>query len=340
MRPHTSPPPGPRRITFVTNPDECNLACRMCRERSPLARRGPPAPPRRLPVELVERVLVEGAGSCLEEVIPSTKGEPLLWSGLERLARLCSDLRLALNVTTNGSFPGRGGAGWAEALAPVASDVKVSWNGATAATTARIMGGLDLDRTVAELRAFLRSREARLAAGGRACRVSFQVTAQEANVAELPAIVRLAAALGVERVKVNQLQVHFPELAPEDLRRDAASRARWNEAVRGMRDAARSARAPSSRLVLLENVEPWPLRGEPPHGPCRFLDREAWVLADGRFAPCPAPAGQDGALGDFGSLHDRTMASIWAGEEYRSLVRGYEARAGCRRCPLRRMGGA
>ncbi len=324
----------------MTNPDDCNLACRMCREHSPLAASGARSlPPRRLDAALVESVLRERAGSALEEVIPSTKGEPLLWSGLERLVALCSELGLALNVTTNGTFPRRGAAGWARLLVGVASDVKISWNAATSATAAELMGGLSLELALSEARAFLGVRDARRAAGARACRVSFQVTAQEANVAELPDVVRLAAALGVERVKVNQLQVHFPELAPQDLRRDAASRARWNGAARGMLAAAAAHRLPSGEPVVLEGAAPWPERGEPAFGPCRFLGREAWVTADGRFAPCPAPAGQEGALGDFGSLRERSLQSIWEGEEYRRLVRGYPERPECRRCPLRRTGG-
>jgi Iron-sulfur cluster-binding domain len=133
--------------------------------------------------------------------------------------------------------------------------------------------------------------------------------------------------------------VHFDELAGQDLRRDAASRSRWNEAVPSMRAACEARRSPSGEAVRLENVAPWPEAGEPAFGPCPFLGREAWVTAEGRFAPCPAPAGQDGALGDFGSLRERTMGAIWEGEPYRALVRGYAGRAQCRRCPLRRAGG-
>jgi MoaA/NifB/PqqE/SkfB family radical SAM enzyme len=340
MHANASDRSGPRRITFVTNPDDCNLACRMCREHSPLAPRSlAGAPPRRLSVDLVERVLAERSGSPLEEVIPSTKGEPLLWEGLEHLVAVCRRSGLALNVTTNGTFPVRGGAGWAELLVPAARDVKISWNGAGADTVARLMGGLSLERTLREVRAFLRVRDSLRAAGGRACRVSFQVTAQEANVAELPEVVRLAATLGVERIKVNQLQVHFAELAGQDLRRDRSSRARWNGAVSAMRAAARERPLPSGGPVLLENVEPWPEGSEPAMGPCPFLGREAWVTAAGRFAPCPAPAGQEGALGDFGSLGERTMGAIWASAEYRALARGYQGLAECGRCPLRRAGG-
>ncbi|HEX9290168.1 MAG TPA: radical SAM protein [Anaeromyxobacteraceae bacterium] len=331
---------GPRRITFQTNPHDCNLACRMCREHSPLAPPRAPAPPRRLEPAVVLRVLVERDGSPLEEVIPSTKGEPLLWEGLDRLADGCAGRGLLLNVTTNGTFPGRGAAAWAAKLAPVASDVKVSWNAATPSTAERVMRGIAFEHAVEDVRAFVAARDALRAGGAPACRVSFQVTAQEANVAELPAIVRLAVRLGVERVKVNQLQVHFPALAAEDLRRDAPARARWNEAVRGMRAAAGEERFPPGAPVLLENVEPWPASGEQaPYGPCPFLGREAWVTVEGRFAPCPAPAGQDGRLGDFGSVEERTLGEIWGSAAYRALASGYEGRADCRRCPLRRPGG-
>ncbi len=340
-----APLPFPRRVTFVTNPDTCNLDCAMCREHSPLAPARPRGtPPRELAPALVLRVVEEGRGSGLAEVIPSTKGEPLLWEGLEELALLCGRLGVALNVTTNGTFPRLGGAGWAERLAPVASDVKVSWNGATPATAARLMGGLQLDAAVADVRAFIGVRDRLRASGRGATEVSFQVTAQEANVDELPGIVRLAADLGVSRVKVNQLQVHFAELAGEDLRRSPASRERWNRAVHGMRQTAETHLLPRGEPVRLQNVIPWEPAGgagsgEPPLGACPFLGREAWVTVDGRFAPCPAPAGQDGRLGDFGSLHERPLRTIWEGEPYRALVLGYEARAPCRSCPFRRAGG-
>jgi len=334
----TTPAPGPWRLTLVTNPDDCNLRCDMCE--CGAARR--PGPPRRMPAELAARVLRERAGTPLAEVIPSTLGEPLLWGGLDALAELCAALGLALNVTTNGSFPGRGARAWAERLVPVASDVKVSWNGATAAAAESVMAGLDFEAAKENVRAFVAVRDARARAGGRRCRVSFQVTAQEPNVAELAGIVSLAAGLGVDRVKVNQLQVRFPELAPRSLRRDAAAIRRWNGAVLAMRAAAEEARHPSGERILLENVEP--LGEDPaapaPQGPSRFVGREAWIHPDGRFAPCPHPAAVRGELGDFGSVAERTLGELWASERFRGFVERYEAHVVCRACPFRRTGGA
>jgi MoaA/NifB/PqqE/SkfB family radical SAM enzyme len=291
---------------------------------------------------LAVRVVAEAAAMGAREVIPSTMGEPLLWAGLDALLAACAAHGLALNVTTNGTFPGRGAARWAEALVPVASDVKVSWNGATAATAEALMPGLDFAAAVEGVRTLVAARERHAAAGGRRCTVSLQVTAQEANVAELPAIVRLAAALGVDRVKVNQLQVRRPELAPLSLRRDAAAIRRWNAAAAGARRAAEEARLPGGGRVRLENAGP--LAEDPaapaPYGPCRFVGREAWIHADGRFAPCPHPAAAGGALGEFGGAGELPLAAIWSAPALRALVADWERHPVCRACPLRRPGGA
>ena len=135
---------GPWRVTLDTNPDDCNLHCTMCEEHSPHSSRNQlrmagQLPRRRMEWSTVEAVLREGAQNGLREVIPSTMGEPLLWSHFEQLLDLCAELGLRLNLTTNGTFPRLGAQAWAERILPVASDIKISWNGATKATQERIM---------------------------------------------------------------------------------------------------------------------------------------------------------------------------------------------------------
>jgi hypothetical protein len=166
--------------------------------------------------------------------------------------------------------------------------------------------------------------------------LSFQVTAQAANVAELPAIVALAGALGVDRVKVNQLQPRFPHLADRALSATPAGIARWNAAVAEAREVAAAAG------VRLQDAEPWPGDGPPrgAPGPCPFAGREAWVHADGAFAPCPHPAALGGALGAFGRVQGAGVGAIWDGAALAALVRGIDANPVCRACPLRRPGGA
>jgi MoaA/NifB/PqqE/SkfB family radical SAM enzyme len=335
--------PGPWRITFVTNPDDCNLHCVMCDGNSELARLrdGPRAAPRRMPVALVRRILDEQRDGALREIIPSTMGEPLLYPDLDALVDLCAERGVRLNLTTNGTFPGRGAAAWAASLCPVSSDVKISWNGATAATAESVMRGLSFERAREDVRSFVAGRDRIAAAGGNRCRVSFQVTAMEANVAELPAIVRLAATLGVDRVKANQLWIHFDALEPLSLRRSRESLHRWNAAVRASRAAAEEARLPSGAAVLLQNFVELAEEGEPaPRGECPFLGREAWVTVDGRFAPCPAPGAARGRLGSFGSLSDRPLGEIWDGEPFRSFLERWPAHPACSACDMRRPGGA
>lgn len=341
MSTHASAAGGPWRLTLVTNPDDCNLACGMCDCGRARAGGEVPDPRRRMDVALALAVLEERRGSPLLEVIPSTLGEPLLWAGLPQVLARCADLGLRVNLTTNGTFPGRGPSAWAEALVPVARDVKISWNGATAATAEAIMPGLAFEEAVEGVRAFARVRDRHARAGGRRCTLSFQVTAQEGNVGELAAVVRLAARLGVDRVKLNHLQVRAPALAALSLRRSPEAILRWNAAVAAARAEAEAARL-AGTPVALENAGA--LRPDPldpaPRGPCPFLGREAWIHWDGRLAPCPHPAAERGAFGELGTVARAPLGALWAGPVLRALVEDHASHPVCGACSFRRPGGA
>ncbi len=330
---------GPWRLTLVSNPDDCLLACDMCPCGQP---RPPGAVPRRMDPALAMAVLEERRGSALAQVIPSTLGEPLLWRGMDELLRACSRLGLLVNVTTSGTFPGRGAAAWGEALLPVASDVKISWNGASARVAEAIMSGLSFEAALENVRRFVAVRDRLAAQGARRATVSFQVTAQEANVAELPEMVRLAAQLGVDRVKLNHLQPWFPHLAPRSLRRSAESIARWNAAAAGALAVAEEVRLPSGARVAVQNAVA--LRPDPaapaPSGPCPFAGREAWIHWDGRLAPCPHPAAARGELGDFGSVTEASLGALWGSAPFRACVARVPEPPVCRGCSFRRLGGA
>lgn len=334
---------GPWRLTLVTDPDDCNLACDMCACGQARAAGAPrTGPPRRMDPALALGALAQLRGGALREVIPSTMGEPLLWEGLDALLEACRAGRLRLNLTTNGTWPGRGARAWGEALYPACSDVKVSWNGARAATAEAIMPGLDYPAAVEGVRQVAAAREAAAARTGVRGRLSFQVTAQAGNVDELAEVVRLAAALGVDRVKVNQLQPRAPHLAARALTASAAGIARWNAAAAAARAAAGEVRLPSGAAVELQHAGP--LRPDPaapaPLGPCPFVGREAWILWDGRLAPCPHPAAWRGELGDFGSAAASPLRELWQARSFRTFTERHEEHPICAACPLRRPGGA
>jgi MoaA/NifB/PqqE/SkfB family radical SAM enzyme len=165
--------------------------------------------------------------------------------------------------------------------------------------------------------------------------VSFQVAARAENVAELPDLVRLAAAEGLDRVKVNQLQLHFPSLGPSSLRRSPEAVRRWNDAVRAAHAAAEASPRRGGGEVVLDGFRELPETGDPPRGNCPFAGREAWVEVDGRYLPCPAPAARAGRLGDLGSLRDQTLAAAWDGPAWRAVGHGWRDLPPCADCEFR-----
>ena len=338
---------GPWRITFDTNPDTCNLRCIMCEEHSPhsplqVQRRAEGRPRRLMPFEMIERVVADAAPHGLQEIIPSTMGEPLLYEHFEGILELCHRYDVKLNLTTNGTFPRLGAQGWARKIVPVTSDVKISWNGATKATHEAIMLGAQWDKVLANVRSFIAVRDQHAADGGNRCRVTFQLTFLERNVAELAEMVRLAIDLGVDRVKGHHLWAHFDEIEGQSMRRDVGAIRRWNQAVLEAREAAAERTLPNGRSILLENIfllDETATQDLAPGGPCPFLGQEAWVSAVGRFDPCCAPDAQRRTLGDFGNLHEQGLMEIWNGDAYRQLVSTYRNRSLCLGCNMRKPAG-
>jgi glycosyltransferase involved in cell wall biosynthesis/MoaA/NifB/PqqE/SkfB family radical SAM enzyme len=339
-----APRSAPWRITFETNPDACNLRCIMCERQAwptsgrAASQQGTPTP-RVMPFDLIRRGVAEAAPCGLREVIPSTMGEPLLYERMDDFIDLCAEHGVRLNLTTNGTFPGRGARAWAERIVPVASDVKISWNGAKAATLERIMVGVRWEEAIESLRSFVAVRDRVAAASGRRCRVTLQTTFLETNVFELPALVRLAASLGVDRLKGHHVWAHTPALRALSMRRDASAVRRWNAVVEQTVAAAHDNPLPGGGQVLLENIHPLDESAPEdlaPGGPCPFLGQEAWVSAEGLFDPCCAPDALRRSLGDFGNVNDQGLLAIWNGRTYRELVKTYRTRALCIGCNMRK----
>ena len=257
-----SPPtvkPGPWRITFDTNPDDCNLRCIMCEDHSPYSmtqaeRLSAGRPKRRMDVGLIRRVLADSVGTPLREIIPSTMGEPLLYRDFDEILELCTQYGVKLNLTTNGTFPRRGAREWARRIVPVAADVKVSWNGSTKDTQESVMLGSNWEKVLENVRTFIAVRDEHAAGGGNRCRVTLQLTFMEVNYLELPEVVKLAAGLGVDRVKGHHLWAHFSQMRNQSMRRSPEAIARWNATVDAACEAAENHRLPNGGKVLLDNI--------------------------------------------------------------------------------------
>ena len=333
---------GPWRITFDTNPQLCNLTCIMCEQHSPYHIPEKDRDTRQMPLALLKRVVAEAVTNGLREIIPSTMGEPLLYEHFEEIVSLCGQYGIKLNLTTNGTFPRLGAKAWAQRIVPVASDVKISWNGSTKSTQESIMLGSSWERALENARTFIAVRDEYAENSGNRCSVTFQLTFLESNVSELADVVRLAINLGVDRVKGHHLWAHFDETRELSMRRDSEAIQRWNKAVLDARLVATSQLLQNGTPIVLENFF---LLGEAastdlaPGGPCPFLGNEAWVSSAGRFDPCCAPDVQRRTLGTFGNLHDQGLMKIWSSEAYQGLVCDYNTRKLCLSCNMRKPGG-
>ncbi|HBE25743.1 MAG TPA: radical SAM protein [Ktedonobacter sp.] len=344
MQPDRSFQPGPWRITFDTNPDDCNLHCIMCEEHSPysplqIERIKAGKPKRRMDISLIRRMLEESQGTRLREIIPSTMGEPLIYKHMDEIIDLCAQYGVKLNLTTNGTFPGRGARAWAERIVPVTSDVKISWNGACKETQESIMVGARWEKVLENVRIFIKVRDAYAADGGNRCRITFQLTFLETNVGELADIIKLAATLGVDRVKGHHLWAHFDEIKSLSMRRSSSSISKWNEAVQVAYETAEQYRLPNGDKVLLENIFPLVHSTDidiAPGAVCPFLGQEAWISAEGRFNPCCAPDALRRTLGDFGNLREQSLYDIWQSSAYQTLQSTYLDKQLCRSCNMRR----
>lgn len=335
---------GPWRITFDTNPDDCNLRCIMCEEHSIYSscqtnRKEAGLPRRRMEINLIRKVLEEARGTPLREIIPSTMGEPLLYREFEQIIDLCHEFKVKLNLTTNGTFPKLGAEKWAEKIVPICSDIKVSWNGATKQTSELVMIGSNFESRLKNVKTFIQVRDRVAQGGGNFCRVTFQLTFIETGLDEIPEVVKLAASLGVNRVKGHHLWVFTEEMKKEALRRDSSSIRRWNRVVDQCLEVVETHRLSTGEKVLLENIyhlDESATKELLPQGVCPFLGKEAWVSAAGTFGPCCAPDAERKTLGSFGDLKDHSLLEIWQSPEYQDLQKNYLSHEVCKSCNMRK----
>ena len=290
----------PWRITFVTNPSLCNLHCDMCRVHSRFAAKGRQNEPV-LDFAIIERTIRELVPLGLREVIPSTMGEPFLYPNFLRFIELCAQTKVFLNITTNGTFPNGGVEFWTPLILPVVSDIKFSLLSLNHARNNQLLGGIDSQTQRQNILAYLEQRKRYMEQGKTCGTVSLQVTRMQTNAKEIDAIQAWASEVGIDRVKVNDIRIHFSAMQHEAMQTDLSRH----------------------------------------DGECPFLGKEVWILADGRVAPCPHPAAWDGALGMLGNIGDKeclpaqTLAEVWNAEPFRRVVCNGMKNLLCQTCGFR-----
>ncbi len=325
------------RITLDTNPDHCNLNCLMCEDHSTYSTSSMREKRPIMPKALLESVLEQASFLGFKEVIPSTMGEPLLYPYFDSFISICRKYNFNINLTTNGTFPGKGAKYWAEQIVPIGSDVKISWNGATEKTHATIMHGATLKNHISNARKFITIRNEKKSVNY--CSLTMQLTFMELNLHEVVDMVRLAIALGFDRVKGHHIWTHFKELNEQSLRRNRTAIESWNSVVRQCHEIIDKHNRNENESFRLDNfyeLDPGQIDDIAPGGQCPFLGREVWVSSSGRFNICCAPDQERTQLGYFGNLCQDRLIDVLQGQAYEEFYNTYMNELLCQKCNMRR----
>jgi len=330
---------GPWRITFDTNPDQCNLRCIMCEEHSKYyLSKGNMN--RIMDFQIIEEVIEDAVDYGLQEIIPSTMGEPLLYKSFIDLIKLVKRRSLKINLTTNGTFPRLGVEEWANLILPIASDVKISINGAIKETNELIMEGINFKKQISNIKNFVYTRDKIRKKGINHPTITFQTTFMKRNLKELPELLRIAIKMDIDRFKGHHLWITHPELENESLKQDWDSIKQWNKIAEEMHVIAETERLNNGQKIKLDNI--YPILYHNKNNKilddfiCPFLGREAWIAWDGKFNVCCAPDNLRGKFGSFGNVKDNNFMELWTSKSYTDIIQNWGNYEVCGICNMRK----
>ena len=330
---------GPWRITFDTNPDQCNLRCIMCEEHSKY-NINKKSIKRVMDFAIIEKVIEEAVNFGLKEIIPSTMGEPLLYKHFVDLVNLIKNYDLKLNLTTNGTFPRLGVKKWANLILPVASDVKISINGSTKEINESVMEGISFENQIVNIKQFIKLRDKIRKFGVNSPKITFQATFMERNLHDMENLLHTAISLNVDRFKGHHLWVTHPQLEKESLKSSSSTIEKWNEIVESMKFLTEVERLKDGSKICLENIYIISNKNEESFLPdsflCPFLEKEAWIAWDGSFNVCCAPDPLRKSFGYFGNVREMNFMDLWNSSKYRQLVENWGSSQVCKICNMRR----
>jgi len=330
---------APWRITFDTNPDQCNIHCIMCEEHSKYnLSKGKMN--RIMDFEIIEQVIENSVKYGLKEIIPSTMGEPLLYKDFIDLIKLVKKHNIKINLTTNGTFPILGAVEWAKLILPIASDVKISINGAFEETNESIMEGINSKNQISNIKNFVKIRNKIRKEGKNHPTITFQATFMKRNLKELPELLRMAIKMDIDRFKGHHLWITHPELKNESLREDWDSIKKWNKIVGELYGIAEKERLKNKKKIKLDNFYLIPYNVKnckiPENFVCPFLGREAWIAWDGTFNVCCAPDDLRRTFGNFGNVKEKNFIELWTSPSYTNLIKNWGNYKVCGTCNMRK----
>lgn len=254
----------PRRLVFeLTN--ACNLNCVMC------GRNAADFKPTIFNMDVFRSF--EPLMDSVEEVTLMGWGEPTIHPNFIEMLEIINKHSARKYFCTNGMNLKK----IKKAIFDYDVDVfAVSLDGATDATNSRIRRGSKIDEITADLRDIVKMRKER---GQLHPWINFVFCAMKSNIKELPDLVRLAADIGIEEVKVVYLTVFEDNLLHETL---------WGE-EKLVREVFEEAIAVGKELGIALKLPHYvgeDVAGDNYHKDCFVPWRDFFLGSDGYVRPC------------------------------------------------------
>jgi len=300
----------PRQV-YIEVTNRCNSRCETC------VRTFKPREPER-DLSLDEFRLILGQFPRLERAVLHGLGEPLLNPQLPEMIAHVKALQPQCRVLFNSNAVLLD-EGWRQALIGAGLDeYRISLDAATAGMYARIRGVDAFDRVTENVRRF-----AQAIGEGNRPRLSLWFTAIKENLGELPAVVDLAAAIGVREVYVQRLvwtgrglaqaeQALFDKLQAEE--HAALAEAAARAAAHGLLFSASGLSSPEDSLRRQANLDrPW--------SACQRPWMSTYITVNGNVLRCcisPFSARSYEEL-ILGNVFETPFEGIWNGPLYARL---------------------
>lgn len=317
-----APPPLPR-FAQIEPVGQCNLRCRMC----PIQFRpdgGPGMPSAFMPFETFRSLLGQFDG--LEELHLQGLGEPLLHPRFFDMVALAA--ARGIEVSTNTNMTVMTGDMAARCVASGLATICVSVDAADAATFEWIRPRARFDKVLRNLRRLVAARER---AGARTPHIAVVAVLMRRNLAQLPALVRLAAAEGAATLRVQQLCHDFGEASlPRRYlpMRDFIDDEMLAEADRPAAEAVfEAARREARQLGIELRLPRLTARAHAPgvagRARCDWPWRGAYLSYDAKAMPCCMVGTPDRI--HFGDMAVQGVARVWANPAYEAFRAGLDS---------------
>lgn len=254
----------PRRLVFeLTN--ACNLNCVMC------GRNAAEFKPTVFDMDIFRSF--EPLMDIVEEVTLMGWGEPTIHPHFSEMLRIINQHSARKYFCTNGMNLGK----IKDAIFDYNVDVfAVSLDGATDETNGRIRRGSKINQITNDLKEIVRIKKER---GLKYPWINFVFCAMESNIRELPALVRLAAEIGIEEVKVVYLTVFDESMINESLwGKEELVREVFSETIRVGEELG--------IVIKLPHYVGEDVAGDNYHKDCFVTWRDFFLGSDGFVRPC------------------------------------------------------